>query len=218
MTTNCSLADIILAEHDQLGQEDKEVIQAILSGKTNHKVLLLLDGYDEYTPSTNEHIDKVIKSTIGKCFLLLTSRPKPDHTAKHILAKQIRDKMDGEVVIEGFSAENIRKCCSQYLGSEQKADEMLQEATERGVYPLLHVPILLFMVCVLYNEKKSLPKSRTRLFDTIYKLIIDRSTMKTFGCKADDLEQLDTMLITLGEFAWEALQKDVGQLLLSKVK
>ena len=217
MTTNCSLGDIIIAEHDHLGQEDKDVIQAILTGKTNHKVLLLLDGYDEYTPSTNDHIDNVIKHTIGKCFLLLTSHPKPEHDNQHFLAKHIRDKMDGEVVIEGFSEENIKRCCRQYLASDLKADEMLKEATDRGVYPLLHVPILLFMVCVLYNEKKSLPKSRTKLFHTIYKLIIDRSTIKTFGCKADELKDLDTMLITLGKFAWEALQNDVGQLLLDKV-
>ena len=217
VTKNSSLAEIIIAEHDQLEEEDVVVINAILNGKTNHKVLLLLDGYDEYTPGTNEHIDEAIKSSIGKCFLLLTSRPKPEHSRNHFLAKHIRNKMDGEVVIEGFNEENIKRCCSQYLGSDRKADEMLQEATERGIYSLLHIPILLFMVCVLYNEKKSLPKSRTKLFHTIYRLLIDRSTMKTFGCKADELEDLNTMLITLGKCAWEALQNDVGQLLLSKV-
>ena len=133
------------------------------------------------------------------------------------MAKQIRDKMDGEVVIEGFSEENIRKCSVQYLGNEEKADKMLREAKDKQVYPLLNVPILLFMVCVLYNENRSLPKSRTKLFHTIYKLIIDRSKMKTFGCKADELEELETMLFTLGKFAWEALQNDVGQLLLNRV-
>ena len=125
--------------------------------------------------------------------------------------------MDGEVVIEGFSEDNIRKCCVQYLESDEKATKLLQEATQREVYPLLRVPILLFMVCVLYNENKSLPKSRTKLFHTIYKLIVDRSTMKTFGFKADDLEQLESMLFTLGQFAWEALQNNVGQLLLNRV-
>ena len=133
------------------------------------------------------------------------------------MAKQIRDKMDGEVVIEGFSEENIRKCSVQYLGNEEKADKMLREAKDKQVYPLLNVPILLFMVCVLYSENRSLPKTRTKLFHTIYKLIVDRSTIKTFGCKADEVEQLESMLFTLGQFAWEALQNDVGQLLLNRV-
>ena len=166
---------------------------------------------------TNEHVDRAIKSTVGKCFLLLTSRPKHDETGKVFLAKQIRKKMDGEEVIEGFSEENIRKCSVQYLGDEEKVAQMLREAKDKQVYPLLNVPILLFIVCVLYNENRSLPKSRTKLFHTIYKLIIDRSTMKTFGCKADDLEQLESMLFTLGQFAWEALQNDIGQLLLNRV-
>ena len=217
VTKNSSLAEIIIAEHEQLEAEDTDTINAILKGKTNHKVLLLLDGYDEYTPGTNEHVDRAIKSTVGKCFLLLTSRPKPEHGRSHFLAKQIRDKMDGEVVIEGFSEENIRKCSVQYLGNGEKADKMLREAKDKQVYPLLNVPILLFMVCVLYNENRSLPKTRTKLFHTIYKLIVDRSTMKTFGCKADELEELETMLFTLGKFAWEALQNDVGQLLLNRV-
>ena len=102
MSKNCSLAEVIIVEHDQLGAEDIMTIDAILKGETNYKVLLLLDGYDEYTPGTNENIDRAIISTIGKCFLLLTSRPKPEHSRTHFLVKQIRDKMDGKVVIEGF--------------------------------------------------------------------------------------------------------------------
>ena len=39
--------------------------------------------------------------------------------------------MDGEVVIEGFSKENIEKCCSRYLGSEEEAKKLLEEAQEK---------------------------------------------------------------------------------------
>ena len=106
---NCSLAELVADEHD-LEKEDIPVILNLLKGKTKHKVLLLLDGYDEYTPGTNTELDRTIEKTIGKCFLILTSRPKEgkDFTGK------IRKKMDGEVVIKGFSEENIMKCCSRY--------------------------------------------------------------------------------------------------------
>ena len=115
MDTNCSLAELVAYEHD-LEKEDIEVIQSILSGKTGHKVLLLLDGYDEYTPGTNRELDGAIEKTVGKCLIILTSRPRDgiDFTRK------IRNKMDDEVVIEGLNGNNIEKLCSRTLEVNRK--------------------------------------------------------------------------------------------------
>ena len=237
MDENCSLAELVADEHD-LEKEDIPLLQNLLKGKTKHKVLLLLDGYDEYTPGTNTELDQAIEKTIGKCFLILTSRPKEgkDFTGK------IRKKMDGEVVIEGFSEENIQKCCSQYLGSEKEAEKLLEEAKNNsGLYELLKVPIILLISSVLYNEneneksvpeqkpnpkrnvykqnKKSLPERRTELYEKLYEVIMDRSTLKSnnFGCYSSDIPNLKDMLHTLGKFAWKALQNDDKQLLIRKV-
>ena len=46
---------------------------------------------------------------------------------------------------------------------------------------------------------------------------MERSTLKHFGFKLSDLNHLDHLLFTLGEFSWKALQNNVGQLLLIKV-
>ena len=64
----------------------------------------MLDGYDEYTPRTNTELDAAIEKHLGKCFLILTSRP---NEGKNFTGK-IRNTMDGEVVIEGFSEQNRR--------------------------------------------------------------------------------------------------------------
>ena len=138
-----------------------QLVQSILRGKSNHRVLLLLDGYDEYTPGTNTELDRAIEKTVGKCFLILTSRPKDqkDFTIK------IRNKMAGEIEIRGFSEENIKKCCSRYLGNEEEADKFLKEAkTKAGLYELLNVPIILLISSVLYNEneEKTLPVTKNR--------------------------------------------------------
>ena len=118
---------------------------------------MLIDGYDEYIPGTNTELDRAIEKTIGKCFLILTSRPKDqkDFTIK------IRNKMAGEVEIQGFSEENIKKCCSKYLGSEEEADKFLKEAkTKASLHELLNIPIIMLISSVLYNEneQKSLPE------------------------------------------------------------
>ena len=41
-----SLAKLIVAQHGKLRPEDTTRIEDIIEGKTNHRVLLLLDGYD----------------------------------------------------------------------------------------------------------------------------------------------------------------------------
>ena len=66
-------------------------------------MLLLLDGYDEYTAGTNRALDKAIESGIGNCFTILTSRPGTDSGDKTYVSQEIRDKMDGEVRIKGFN-------------------------------------------------------------------------------------------------------------------
>ena len=213
---NCSLAQLLVNEHE-LEDTDTELVESIVRGKTKHKVLLLLDGYDEYTPGTNTELDRAIKKHLGKSFLILTSRPKEGKD----FIERIRDKMDGEVVIEGFSEENIGKCCSQYLG-RLGAERLLESAKKNArIYELLKVPIILLITSVLYNEKenKSLPESRTKLYENLYEFIMDRSTLKSnnFGCYSSEVPNLQDMLQTLGKFSWEALQNDIRQLLINKV-
>ena len=216
MDKNCSLAELVVDEHD-LEKEDIEIVKSILTDH-KHKVLLLFDGYDEYTPGTNRELDRAIEKTLGNCFLILTSRPKEgkDFTGK------IRGKMDGELVIPGFSKENIKKCCSKYLGSDEEADKFLNQAkTKASLYELLKVPIILLMTSVLYNEdekkslaeddKKGLPDRKTELYENLYEFLMDRSTLKSnnYGCYSSEIPNLQDMLQTLGKFAWEALQRDV---------
>ena len=206
-----SLAEIIIAQHDKLDISHTAHLTSILNGRTRHRVLLIMDGYDEYTPGTNREIDDAVESGIGNCFLILTSRPG------NYVSKRIRDKMDGEVIIDGFSKDNIVKCSTLYLDSAEKSAEMLKQAAETGIDVLLHVPIILLMVCVVFDERQSLPKTKTGIVQIIYELAMDRSTMKTFGCKSSDVRNLDHLLNALGEFAWKALQNDIQQLLLIKV-
>ena len=216
-----SLPELIVKQHEKLKSQHVGQIRAILEGKTKHKVALLLDGYDEYKRGTNKDIDEAIGSGMGNCFLLLTSRPG-------YVEKDIQDKMDGAVRINGFGLEKIRECCNLYLGSEWQTEELLRQAVkvqllhefwryEHGDPGLLRIPIILLMTCVIFDEKKSLPRSKTEIIKTIIQLLMDRSTLKHFGCKSSELKHLDSLSCTLGEFSLTALQKDTGQLLLAKV-
>ena len=206
------MVEIIKKQHDGLENIPSEIIKSILEGETKYRVLLMLDGYDEYTPGTNREIDGAIESTIGNCVLILTSRPGG------YISKQTRDKMDGEIVIEGLSEDGICECSTKYLGNTEKSEKMLHQAKETGIYVLLHIPIILVMTVVVFMEEDSLPRTKTGIYKTIFKLAMDRTTLKTFGRRSQDIEKLEHLLNLLGEFSWTALNSKVQQLLLKKVK
>ena len=215
--TSSSLAQIIKSQHN-LRKVKTEHIDSILDGETHHKVLLLLDGYDEYKGGTNIDIDDAIENKIGNCFLILTSRPGNDSGEKMFVNKKVRNRMDGEIVIEGFSQENIKKCSIQYLVSEENRQKFLSQAVETKLFDLLHVPIILLMSCTVFISNMSLPHSQTKLYGDIFDLIMDRTTLKTFGCKSSDIPNIDHSLSILGKLSWKALQNDTRQLLLNKVE
>ena len=207
-----SLPEIIKIQHEEIEETPLEFLDNILKGKTKYRVLLMLDGYDEYSPGMNKDVDDAIKTSLGNCFLILTCR------TGDYLTKRIRDQMDGEISIDGFSEENILQCSISHIGSREKSEKMLSQAKEAGIYSLLHVPIILVMTIVVFLEEESLPKSKTEIYKTIYKMVIDRNTLKKFGKKSEDIPKMGDLLDTLGEFSWKALQQKLQPLLLKKVK
>ena len=203
-----TLVDIIRKQHDL--KCSPEYVESILYGKTKHRVLLMLDGYNEYKPGTNIEIDKAIELGIGNCSVIVTSQPG-------YLRREIHDQMDVEIQIEGFTEDKIEETVTKYLGSFQKSAEMLKQAKHAGIYDLLRIPIMLVMAVVIFAEKESLPKSKTSLYETIFRLTMDRTTLKTFDCKSSDIAKLGDLLYILGEFSWKALQHDTQPLLLKEV-
>ena len=155
-------------------------------------------------------------------FVILTSRPG-------YVGKEWKNEMDGEVVIEGFNEENIQKCSKKYIGNKQKISAKFKQAEQAGIYKnnsepndsrsLLRVPIILLMICVIFEEKESLPKTSTETVRQIFELTIDRTVLKAFspGMYADVKEFQDALLCALGELSWNSLQGDEKQLLLKKV-
>ena len=217
MDKTSPLPQIIRFQHN-LEKVNTRHIESILEGETNHKVLLLLDGYDEYKRGMNSEIDNAIENKIGNCFLILTSRPGNDSEDKIFVSKKVRNRMDGEIVIKGFSPENIKKCSIQYLLSEENSQMFLTQSEETELSALLHVPIILLMSCTVFISNMSLPHSETQLYGDIFDLVMDRTTLKTFGCKSADIPNIEQWLNILGNLSWKALQNDTQQLLLDKVE
>ena len=196
---NASLEKEIIEQHDLEADEDQ--IKSILK---HCKTLLIFDGYDEYKKGTNSAIDAAISGKRGNSFVLITSRP--DH-----MDKKDKDKLDGEIQIRGLSKENIRLYIERYLGAE-KAESLITSAVRSRISQLLRIPIIALMLCILYEERKQLPRTQTEIIREIIQIYIKRAREK--GVELPDEEE---MFYVLGELSWLALQRKTHQLLIKKV-
>ena len=61
------------------------------------------------------------------------------------------------------------------------------------------------------------PKTKTQLIGALFKLSMDRKSLKIAGVKLSEVENIQEILNVLGELSWKALQNNHDQLRLSKV-
>ena len=155
VSKNIPLEEIILQQHGRMREMgvSNDQIKSFIKKK---KVLILLDGYDEYRKGTNTDIDNAVTDTLGSCFLLVTSRPGD------YMKKPDRDQMDGEMQITGFSDEAVKECSTKYLENEQRSEDFQHKCRQSGIRELLHISIVLLMLCVLYHANETLPRKKNR--------------------------------------------------------
>ncbi len=197
-------------------------VKAILHGETNSNILMIFDGYDEYTEGCNEDIDELLFNGRDNCYIIVSSRSGD-------FLEHIRSQLSEEVVITGFTYDNTIKCAEQYIGNKQACEEFLLQAQlanlhtgKPTVFPyiyegLLRVPIILLMACTLYIENKSLPSNKTEIIKQVVHMSISRTTLKTLGMTASEVENLYELMVKLGKLAWAALNRTNKQLLIYKV-
>lgn len=210
---NQTLEDMVVEQHGALARHkaSSQNIKLILGGETNQRVLLLLDGYDEYTEGTSPDVDNILIRGLPLSCILLTSRDTKE-------VAELRPYMDVEAEITGFDPERVEEYISKYLGSDEKCNELIKVATKsnlrkktfKGIdYGIMQVPILLHMVCVLFQREVSLPKTRTGVISAVVERCPDWEEIRKSGKKTrkEWKVALEIALVNLGELAWHRLYK-----------
>ena len=187
-------------------------IKTILEDKTL-KVLITLDGHDEYKPGTNTYIDRMLtKHYLRNCWIVLTSRETKELAT-------IREYLDAEAEIKGFDKRRVKEYITKYLGDKNKCEELLKIAEKSRIitrrwnlyhFGILCIPILLHMICVLFIAKVSLPKTKTGIMSAIVERCPDWDEIRKTGQKK--VKVAEDALVKLGEFVWgKLLQGDKSQ-------
>ena len=121
---NQSIEHMIIEQHKGLSGNSVQLeeITTILDGTIGQKILLLLDGHDEYKPGSNADIDTVItRCSFRNCCVIITSRETNE-------LPKIRQFMDAEAEIVGFDNARVEEYITKYLGSTEMCQELLEHA------------------------------------------------------------------------------------------
>ena len=171
------------------------------------KVLLILDGYDEYS-CAKEHspILAIWKGEqLRDCHVIVTTR--------QLKCDELRGPSHVQLEIQGFKSwERKRTYARKFLASEQDRDEFMLYLEEKDLGDMAEIPLLLLMLCILWKEKhhEGLPKSRADIFTQFIQTMLDHKgeiqQLKPFQ-KVTSTEARED-LSNLGKVAFEALLQD----------
>ena len=179
------------------------------------KVLLILDGYDEYFFSGEKSpVSDIWEGTqLSDIHVIITTRKEK--------ADELRYHSHVQFEVNGFKSDDqVRAFASKFLGDEAKVEEFLIYLGERDFRDLAEIPLLLLMLCTVWKENhfKELPKSRAHICQNFIKTLILHSIAKDAKAKQEkNIDAYNVELCGLGKLAFDALLENVLSFPFSKL-
>ena len=144
---------------------DQEIVRDIIC-ESREKILLILDGLDEYNIK-NKDIDKILKrKTLSNLHVLLTSRPEtPCHEFSHLFTET-------DFLIRGFTKGSAWDLVGKRISDVKSCDDFLTQAKTKGLEECLCNPFLCLLLTALYQDSKpqTLPDSITEMYREIVQI------------------------------------------------
>ena len=180
-----NIKDLLLTPDDEL----RENVYKEIAKSYGERICFILEGYDElpYHLQRESLFTKLTKK-LPKCTLVYTSRPEaflPFSTFKVIK-------------INGFNDESIDKYVSKAFENLQNGEEMVhtlksQVDDNSVVKSILHIPINVAIVCLIFSQFLTLPRTLTELYTLLcLRLILRHINTRTPNLKrVERLQSLD---------------------------
>ena len=170
------------------------------------KVLLILDGYDEYVYSSKNEspVFKIWKkSQLRDCCVVITSR--------EMKAETLRNFSDAQFKIDGFNDQRQEEFARRFLKDDEDVGAFFEYLEEHDLRELAQIPLLMLMLCLLWTKTKreERPKERADIFAQFVKTLFDHLREK-HSAESVVVKDYSDELHALGRLAFEALLQ--GQL------
>ena len=169
--------------------------------RNQQKVLLILDGYDEYSAEKSSPVHKIWKgSQLRHCTLLVTTRP--------LKKDELRPGSHAQFEIMGFYDWQVEKFAFKFLREQTEVINFTEFLCERDLWGLAEIPLLLLMLVLSWKKYQGPLTSRSDLYYKFCQTLLDHVTTKTSDETLRSMDEYKEDLAKLGELAWQALLND----------
>ena len=176
------------------------------------KVLLILDGYDEYSAEKSSPVHQIWKgSQLRDCTLLVTTRPRKKD--------ELRPGSHAQFEIDGFDEWQVETFALKFLRDQTKVDKFTAFLRKRSLWGLAEIPLLLLMLVLSWevSDYQGPSTSRADVYNSFCQTLLDHVTAKASDETFRSMDEYREELAKLGELAWQALLNDCLYFKLSNV-
>ena len=180
--------------------------------RNQQKILLILDGYDEYSAETSSPVHQIWKgSQLRDCTLLVTTRPRKKD--------ELRPGSHAQFEINGFDQRQVETFAFKFLRDQTKVDKFTAFLTKRSLWDLAEIPLLLLMLVLSWevSDYQGPSTSLADVYNSFCQTLLDHVTAKTSDETFRSMDEYREDLAKLGELAWQALLNDCLYFKLSNV-
>ena len=202
----------VLKEAKLLSADDSVVFGQLYDyiRRNQQKVLLILDGYDEYSAEKSSPVHLIWKgSQLRDCTLLVTTRP--------LKKDELRPGSHAQFEICGFDDLQVEKFAFKFLRDQTEVNNFTEFLHERDLWGLTKIPLLLLMLVLSWKKYQGPLTSRSDLYYKFCQTLLDHVTAKTSDETLRSIDEYREDLVKLGELAWQALLNDCLYFKLSNV-
>ena len=173
--------------------------------QNQEKVLLILDGYDEYSGDTSSLIHQIWRGDqLRLCCVIITTRP--------VNEDELRVPSHAQFELNGFDSwEQKKQFASKILPDEEDVKGLLEYLEKHDLMKMAEIPLLLLMLCLLWKKKKyQLPTFRAEIYVEFIQTLLDHMATKDSDNVAtgESIDKYQEELSKIGKLAFDALLED----------
>ena len=184
-----SISDLLMILDDEIRES---VFKEIVKGD-GERICFILEGYDELPKQCMNQFSlfSKLKEKLPKCAVVITSRPGIDH----YIVKSFSYALF--VHIRGFKTDSIDQYISSTFENVKNGKDLAKTLKSQlhnnpVVESIVHIPINLAIVCLIFLHLKTLPETLTELYNVLcLRLILRHITTRTPN--EEDVEKLTSL-------------------------
>ncbi|XP_066019787.1 NLR family CARD domain-containing protein 4-like [Pocillopora verrucosa] len=205
----CGISDLctMLKTAELLSADDPMAVNNLCEyvRQNQEKVLLILDGYDEYSGGKSSLIHEIWRgSQLRDCCVMITTRP--------VKEDELRVPSHAQFELNGFDSwEQKKQFANKILPDEEDVEGLLEYLRKHDLVKMAEIPLLLLMLCLLWKKKKpQLPTSRAEIYVEFIQTLLDHMAIKDSDNVATDksIDEYQEELSKIGKLAFDALLED----------